>query len=231
MMRLRQLALVAADLEPALDSLGSTLGVELCFRDPGVAEFGLHNGLLAIGDTFLEVVSPVQDGTTAGRLLDKRGGDGGYMVIVQTTEYERVAGRLPDLGVRVVWRHESAKASSVHLHPKDLGGPITSIDAMADEAGWLWAGPTWRDHVRTGTVAELSGAVIAAEDPDALAARWAEVLDRPPDGRVIRLDRGRIVFESAGARGAGLDAIEVTVTDRSRAGEVHQLVGTEFRFV
>jgi hypothetical protein len=231
MMRLRQLALVAADLEPALDEISSTLGVDLCFRDPGVIEFGLHNGLFPIGDTFLEVISPVQDGTTAGRLLDKRKGDGGYMVIAQTNEFDRLAGRLGDLGIRSVWHHESSKASTIHMHPKDLGGPIASFDQMADEAGWLWAGPSWPDHVRTGTVTELAGAVIGAADPAAMAARWAAALDRPVEGTVVPLDRGRIVFEPAGARGEGLDAIEVAATDRSRVGERVRLVGVEFRFV
>ena len=78
-MRLRQLALVAEHLEPVLDDLCGVLGVGIAYRDPGIANFGLQNALLALGDTFLEVVSPIQPGTTAGRLLDRRGGDGGYM--------------------------------------------------------------------------------------------------------------------------------------------------------
>ena len=41
--------------------------VEVAFRDPGVAAFGLQNAVMPIGRTFLEVVSPVQEGTTAGR--------------------------------------------------------------------------------------------------------------------------------------------------------------------
>ncbi len=69
--RLRQVALVARDLEPTVDSLSKTLGVDVCYRDPGVAEFGLVNALFAIGDAFLEVVSPQQEGTTAGRLLEQ----------------------------------------------------------------------------------------------------------------------------------------------------------------
>jgi hypothetical protein len=55
------------------------LGTEVVFVDPGVAEFGLKNFLISIGGDIIEVVAPVQPGTTAGRLLDKRG-DGGYMV-------------------------------------------------------------------------------------------------------------------------------------------------------
>ena len=77
--------MVAADLEAAEQRITDELGLELCYRDPGVGVFGLRNALFPIGDKLLEVVSPTQEGTTAGRFLDKRGGDGGYMVIFAAT--------------------------------------------------------------------------------------------------------------------------------------------------
>ena len=42
------------------------------FDDPGVGEFGLINAVFPVGDTFVEVVSAVQPGTTAGRYLARR---------------------------------------------------------------------------------------------------------------------------------------------------------------
>lgn len=92
--RLRQVALVADDLAAAEAAIVEELGIELCFRDPGVAEFGLHNALFPVGDKLLEVVSPIQDGTTAGRLLDKRGGDGGYMVILEVDDLDEARRRV-----------------------------------------------------------------------------------------------------------------------------------------
>src|SRR5262245_66578243 len=86
--RLRQVALVAAELEPAVDSLCDVLGLEVAYHDPGVEVFGLRNAVMPVGDTFLEVVAPDRPGTTAGRLLDQRGGDGGYMVIVRSAVEE-----------------------------------------------------------------------------------------------------------------------------------------------
>ena len=49
MIRLRQVALVARELEPVVDRLCSELGLSVCFRDPGVGAFGLHNALFKIG--------------------------------------------------------------------------------------------------------------------------------------------------------------------------------------
>src|SRR5437867_2360968 len=73
--RLRQVALVARALEPVAAALQAEFQLGDPYRDSGVAEFGLENVVFAVGDTFLEVVSPVADGTTAGRYLDRRGGD------------------------------------------------------------------------------------------------------------------------------------------------------------
>src|SRR2546423_14293313 len=78
--RLRQAVLVARELEPAAAELQAALGLAEPFRDPGVGMFGLANTVFAIGDCFLEIVSPMQPDTAAGRYLERHGGDGGYMV-------------------------------------------------------------------------------------------------------------------------------------------------------
>ena len=44
-MRLRQVALVAEDLSAAEADIEAKLGLSVCFRDPGVAAFGLGNVL------------------------------------------------------------------------------------------------------------------------------------------------------------------------------------------
>ena len=64
----------------------------------GVGAFGLRNAVFAIGDTFLEVVAPVRDDTTAGRYLERRGGDGGYMALFQVPDVADARRRVADLG-------------------------------------------------------------------------------------------------------------------------------------
>ena len=54
--RLRQAVLAALDLEQTVEELRMEFGLGEPYRDPGVAYFGLANAVLAIGDTFLEVV-------------------------------------------------------------------------------------------------------------------------------------------------------------------------------
>src|SRR4051812_23528470 len=97
-LRLRQVALVARDLDAAVHEVTAVVDVDQPFADPGIAEFGLRNAVFAVGDTFLEVVSPARDGTTAGRFLEKRGGDGGYMAIFQVDDLGVARARVHDLG-------------------------------------------------------------------------------------------------------------------------------------
>ncbi len=58
MIRLRQIALVATDLEPSRPTLQHRQIAEVYYVNPGVSEFGLHNALLLVGDQFIEVVIP-----------------------------------------------------------------------------------------------------------------------------------------------------------------------------
>ena len=222
-MRLRQVALAAGALEPALAALQQVLGLGEPFRDPGVAEFGLQNGVLPIGDGFLEVVSPVKPGTTAGRWLERRGGDAGYMAIFQTDDLGAARERLQRLGVRVVWQATLEDAATVHLHPRDVGGAIVSIDAMQPPESWRWAGPGWRERSRAEVTTGLVGAVIGTPDPEKLALRWGELLDVRPDpdaagGFRLALERGtRVrVIPAPAAHEAALVAVEVAVRDRAR---------------
>jgi hypothetical protein len=221
-MRLRQVALVVRELEPAVGDFERLLGLEVAHRDPGVAVFGLVNAVLPVGDGFLELVSPAGPDTSAGRLLERRGGDGGYMAIFQPDDLAAGRRRAAAAGVRVVWEAALEGAATLHLHPRDLGGAIVSLDWMDPPDSWRWAGPRWREHVRTGVVDAITGVEVQGPDPAALADRWGRVLDRPPEpaGRRewrIALDAGAVHFgPDRDGRGEGLSGIRVRARDPER---------------
>jgi hypothetical protein len=253
-MRLRQIALLARDLETTVEHLRAVLGLEVGFRDPGVALFGLANAVLPVGDTFLEVVSPVRDDCTGARLLAKRGGDCGYMVIVQTGEALAAAReRMAREKVRVVFEHahEAGHTATIHLHPRDVGGAILSLDVSDPPESWDWAGPDWRRHVRRDVVTALAGATLASDAPAGLASHWASLLDRPAaalGGGVfaIALDGATLRFVPAHGRPEGLAGVELlessagarrraldTARERGLAvdGDAVEISGTAIRFV
>ncbi|MDP6867023.1 MAG: VOC family protein [Acidimicrobiales bacterium] len=218
--RLRQVALVAHDLDAVEEDLIAELGLEPCVRDLGVSQFGLRNVLFPVGERLLEVVSPVETGTTAGRQLARRNGDGGYMVLVQTDDLVGDRERLDTLGVRVVLEASMPGIEGVHLHPKDVGGAILSIDETVDWLDWPWAGSTWRDHVRTDVVSDLVAVEIQAHDPAIMAERWAAVLGVGRSGSVVLLDEGEIRFvEATDGRGDGVSGLGFR-SDRSADLEI-----------
>lgn len=232
-MRLRQLALVARDLDASVGALCEGLGIEVAFRDPGVAVFGLRNAVMPLGDGFLEVVSPVRDDAPAARYLARHGGDGGYMVMLHTADLAADRARLAARGVRSVWSAELDDIASVHLHPKDTGGAILSLDQPEPAEAWRWAGPAWREHVRRDTSRALAGAVLASPGAEGLARRWSELLDLPlaagPDGLEIPLAPGVLRFEAGPVE--RLVGLEVEAADRERAGQRSRLAGVEVRWV
>ncbi len=221
-MRLRQIALVGQDLAAAEADIRAVLGLDYAYDDKGVGKFGLKNGVFPIGETFLEVVSPKEAGTTAARLIEKRGGDGGYMVILQVEDIGVARDRISAAGARVVEQADlhDGKVAMSHVHPRDVGGAILSLDYMSPWEHWEWGGPTWRDGVRTDTSVSLVGGELQGADPVGMAERWSAVLGLPAtrDGETLRigLDGGELRFVPAkDGRGDGLGAFDVAVRDRA----------------
>ena len=225
MLRLRQAVLAARDLDAAVASLRDALPLGEPYADPGVAHFGLRNAVMALGDTFVEVVSPVQEGTAAGRHLDRRG-DGGYMVMFQVDDLAGARERAAALGIRTVWDLELPDIVDVHLHPRDMGAAIVALDRCEPPEGWRWAGPEWEGCAPASVAAGgITGATLHATDPDALAIRWAEVLGAPvgPE-RTIALDLGELRFVAGEAD--GIEAFHAELP--GRAGEAVERAGVRF---
>ena len=224
MIRLRQVAMIAPDLDPIVDELCDTFGLQVCFHDPGVAEFGLRNALLLVGDQFIEVLSPIREGTTVQRLLDKRDGAGGYMAIFEVDDLDDRLDHLADNAVRVVWAGDLPDIRGRHLHPADVGGTLVSIDQPVPNGSWRWGGPEWQarsdELLADAVVTGIAGAAVSAIDPDAMRRRWEE----------IGLDRD-VTFTQAGPRGDGLDEVSLVAADRSRVGERTEIGGVTFTLV
>lgn len=247
-LRLKQVALVARDLAPFVDDLRAVLGLEVAFRDPLVRQFGLANVVLPIGHHFLEVISPIEPGTAAGRLLDRRDGDGGYMVITHCADETFAARQAERLGLRTAFSFSTDDGFDCRqLHPADTGGTFLEIDhqAGADDPFGPWhpAGPAWPRSIRTHVVTGITGVEVQIGD-DAVARRWAQALDREltvADVPEITLDDGRIRFVPADRRGDGLAAIELAAADtaqvlataarRGLATDAHSFVLCGTRFV
>ncbi len=171
--RIRQVVLAARDLDAVAARLRSELGLGEQFSDPAVGHFGLRNAVFALQDAFLEVISPTRPDTAAGRLLERRGGDCGYMVMFQVDDIAAARRRAADGGVREVFDVTLPDIEEVHLHPADIGAAIVSLSSPHPPDAWRWGGPRAQQRAAPLT---LDGITVAADDPGALGGRWEAVL-------------------------------------------------------
>src|SRR5207302_8719944 len=159
-----------------------------------------------------------------GRELQRRGGDGGYMVLLQVDDLDGERERIDRLGVRIVWEGSGQGIRGMHLHPADVGGAIVSMDVAHPTQSWGWAGPDWQRHAHTDVVRHIAAVEVQADDPRALALRWSAVLGRPTSGDgdawVIDLDGGAVrVVRVRDGRGEGIGGIDLVAGDHGRVGE------------
>ena len=199
--RLRQAVIAARDLEPVVDGLRSELGLGEPYADPGVGYFGLHNAVFALGDTFFEVVSPLREGTAAGRQLDRRGADCGYMLMAQLEDLAAARERVRALGIREVFEVSLDDIAEVHLHPADIGGAILALSEPRPVESWRWGGPDWDQR---SAPLRVSGATLAVSDARGVAARWQEVIGGAlPGVRFVEdeANRGLVEIVIAGVDG------------------------------
>jgi hypothetical protein len=225
-LRLRQIALVARELAPVQKDLEDVLGVAVCYRDPGVATFGLENALFPIGNQLLEVVAPIRENTAGGRYLERRGGDGGYMVITQCDEHAPRRKRVDALGIRVVGQFDGKEFTNMQLHPRDTGGSFFEIDeqkghgAHDPDGPWEPAGKTWKSGRRLDRVTGIAAAEIQCDDPKKVAARWSEIAQIPVTtvggNPTMKLENATLRFvPCADGRPEGLGGIDVSTANKA----------------
>ncbi|TDI58679.1 MAG: hypothetical protein E2O92_09315 [Alphaproteobacteria bacterium] len=226
---LRQIALVANGLEPAMGQLNAMFGTPVCYRDDGVAKFGLENALSAIGSQFIEIVAPTEEGTAAGRYLDRRKGDGGYMVILQCPDRDTQNAceqNAADNDIRIAWQREEGKGRIMQLHPADTGGTFFEIDHVHPfEPEGLWppaGGNGWQSQININVATGITAAEIQSPKPQELAERWSAIVGIPLEksltAYVLPLTNGEIRFVSAlDSRGEGLSAIDIKVIRKTKA--------------
>jgi hypothetical protein len=175
------------------------------------------------------------------------------MVIIDCDDIAPWISHVAAVGVRVANDlNEPGAYRGLQLHPRDTGGALLEINwshgGAALAGPYHPAGPDWHGAHGADAAASIVGAEIQADDPRALAMRWAGILDRAvrEAGGVptIDLDLGSIRFVPVtDGRGEGLGGIDVRVADRQRAiaratsrgiamvDGVPQICGTRIRLV
>jgi hypothetical protein len=228
-LRLRQIALIVNDADKVVDDLNAVFGLEVAYIDEHLPPaYGLQNRLLPVGTQFLEICAPIRENTAGGRYLERRGGDGGYMVICQCDDHAPRKARVADLGLRVVAARDTETSCLMQLHPQDTGGSFLEIDwhAGPDEQlpGWTHAirGP-WENFIRTDRVSAIVAAEIQSPDPEKVANRWSEIIQEPlardaSGSLAMTINNATIRFVTAtDGRPEGLGGIDLRATNAAAA--------------
>lgn len=185
-LRLRQICLVAPTLEPVISDIADIMGLNVCYRDGNVAKYGLENALLPVDTILLEVVSPFQPGTAAGRFIEKTAGRGGYMAIFCCDDPVARGAHANAIGVRTANVITHAPYRGVQLHPRDCRAAFIEFnhtDGSDDVLGpYPPAGPEWQKHIRKDVTQALTEVEMQSPEPQALAAHWGRILEVPVSG-------------------------------------------------
>ena len=182
-MRLRQICLVAPQLEPVISDISAIMGLSVCYRDGNVAKYGLENALLPVDTILLEVVAPFQPGTAAGRFIDKTEGRGGYMAIFCCDDPDERGRHAREIGVRVANVIDHAPYHGVQLHPRDCRAAFIEFnhtEGSDDSLGpYPPAGPDWQKSIRKDVTQALVGVEMQSPEPHGLAEHWGRIIGIP----------------------------------------------------
>jgi len=222
-MRLRQICLVATDLSRAIADMEAIFGVKLAYQDPNVRRYGLENALFPFGLAFIEIVSPVEPATAAGRFLERSGGIGGYMAIFNCNDPERRGQHANAMGVRTAHTITHEDFHAVQLHPRDCRAAMIEFDRTDGEEDlrgrYHSAGGTgWMDAVKTDIAKRLIEIVIESPRPADIGQHWARILELPfaSDGEGGRIEADMTAIRFAKGQGSReiLRTLVIEVADR-----------------
>ena len=186
--KLRQIAMMSRDLPETIDLYGRILGMEPS-RTGTVPQFGLDNAVLPAGNgTFVELLAPSNDAPSAdasagARFLQRRG-EAPYLVIFETTEYDRLIPHLKSMDVRVTAETQHEGSRSAFLHPASCNGAFLEIVEVTDPNNpWPAAGPDWQTSPHQPGTNQLRQMAVIVRDLDAAIEHWSRMFGLEPTRR------------------------------------------------
>ena len=181
--KLRQVAMMARDLPEAIDLYGRILGMEPS-RTGTLPEFGLDNAVLPAGNgTFVELLAQSNDASAGARFLQRRG-EAPYLIIFETTEYDRLIPHLKSMDVRVTAETQHEGSRSAFLHPASCNGAFLEIVEVTDPNNpWPAAGPDWQTSPHQPGTTQLRQMAVIVHDLDAAIEHWSRMFGLEPTRR------------------------------------------------
>lgn len=181
--KLRQIAMMVNNLPEAVSLYRSVLGMEPS-RTGTLPQFGLDNAVLPAGNgTFVELLAPADDASAGARFLQRRG-EAPYLIIFETTEYDRLIPHLRSIGIRITAETAHDGSRSAFLHPASCNGAFLEVVEVGDSANpWPAAGPDWQSSTHQPGTMQLRQVAVIVQNLDAAIAHWSRMFGLRPTRR------------------------------------------------
>jgi methylmalonyl-CoA/ethylmalonyl-CoA epimerase len=124
------------DLDAALELYEGTFGMPVAHRET-VTEQGVEAVLLDVGDTHVELLSPLGPDTPVGKFLERKG-PGLHHVAYRVDDIEAALAKLSGEGVELIDsepRTGIRNSRVAFVHPKATGSVLTEIVEPANGEG------------------------------------------------------------------------------------------------
>jgi methylmalonyl-CoA/ethylmalonyl-CoA epimerase len=127
--RIDHVGYAVEDLEEAIRYHERLYGAQVAYRET-MERDGVREALIAVGDSFLQLLEPIRDDSPVAKFLERNGGPGVHHVGYGVENVATTLDSLKDLGVRVVDdvpRHGSRGCMVAFLHPKGALGVLVEL--------------------------------------------------------------------------------------------------------
>ncbi|WP_162806292.1 VOC family protein [Sphingosinicella terrae] len=230
--RIRHYVLATREMNFVCDQIYEVLGLAPLQREgPSPTEtYGFYSTMMKIGTTMLEVVEPMRPDHHLNQWLDERGGDGGYMVVMQTFNSEALKARAAAEGLTLTRDLIFRGQHMLQFDYRHFGTHFEFYQYSPPE-DW-WGDPNGRPYPLARVATEIVGAEVAVEDPQAIAAQAARLFgagDR--DGTRLNFEDRALNFVPSRGNWRGLVALDLRARDQTRGGDWARIGGITFRFV
>ena len=131
MQKIDHLGIVVRDLDAAIAHWAGLLGIEAVHREV-VEDQGVEVAEFPVGESSVELITPVRDGTGIAKFLEKRG-EGIHHVCYAVPDLDAELARLAAAGVALIDEKPRIGAGGdliAFLHPKSTNGVLTELKQM-----------------------------------------------------------------------------------------------------
>jgi len=116
------------DLDASIAFYETAFGMRMTHRETNT-EQGVEEAMMEVGDSAIQLLSPLSPDTTIGKFLATKG-PGIQQMAYRVEDIDAVCAKLREAGVRLLYdepRHGTAGSRVNFVHPKSAGGVLVEL--------------------------------------------------------------------------------------------------------